>query len=98
MNYEGKLYGKVGKTYFPLELTTKDIDEMEARLLSFTPSSNVPTDAVEFSEWIPRNDWHHNNGVGNWYKNQYGSTDYTLKTTAQLYDQYLIWKEQNAKP
>lgn len=30
MEYQGKLYGKVGKSYFPLVLTTKDVDKLES--------------------------------------------------------------------
>ena len=26
MNYSGNLYGKIGKTYFPMEKTSDDID------------------------------------------------------------------------
>jgi hypothetical protein len=32
MNYTGKLYGKFGKTYFPLILTSEDVDRMEREL------------------------------------------------------------------
>ena len=32
MNYSGKLYGKVGKTYIPLVLTSEDVDKMEREL------------------------------------------------------------------
>jgi hypothetical protein len=28
MEYLGKLYGKVGKTYFPLNMTAEDVDEL----------------------------------------------------------------------
>lgn len=30
MEYQGKLYGKVGKKYFPLIETTEDIDRLKA--------------------------------------------------------------------
>jgi len=29
MEYKGKLYGKVGKSYFPLEATTEDFERLE---------------------------------------------------------------------
>lgn len=29
MEYEGKLYGKVGKSYFPLEDSTEDVDGLK---------------------------------------------------------------------
>jgi chromosome segregation ATPase len=29
MEYKGKLFGKVGKTYFPLELTTTDVEKLQ---------------------------------------------------------------------
>ena len=29
MEYEGKLYGKVGKSYFPLEVSTEDVDGLK---------------------------------------------------------------------
>jgi len=29
MEYKGKLYGKVGKHYFPLEATSNDFDNMQ---------------------------------------------------------------------
>ena len=32
MNYEGKLYGKVEKIYFPLIETTKDYDDMKQQI------------------------------------------------------------------
>lgn len=32
MKYEGKLYGKVGKVYFPLEATAEDFDNNEILL------------------------------------------------------------------
>jgi hypothetical protein len=32
MKYEGKLYGKVGNHYFPLLLTSNDVDSMEMEL------------------------------------------------------------------
>jgi hypothetical protein len=32
MKYEGKLYGKVGKHYFPLEATSDDVDNLMALL------------------------------------------------------------------
>lgn len=32
MEYSGKLYGKVGQTYFPLVLTTNDVDSMQEQL------------------------------------------------------------------
>ena len=32
MNYSGKLYGKVGKTYIPLVLTSEDVDRMKPEL------------------------------------------------------------------
>lgn len=34
MEYKGKLYGKVGKVYFPLEKTTDDIEELEKNILN----------------------------------------------------------------
>lgn len=32
MNYTGKLYGKVGRQYIPLRLTSEDVDKLEAAL------------------------------------------------------------------
>lgn len=29
MEYKGKLYGKVGETYFPLEATSEDFDKLK---------------------------------------------------------------------
>lgn len=29
MNYEGKLYGKIGKTVIPLKMTSKDVDQLQ---------------------------------------------------------------------
>jgi len=33
MKYEGKLYGKVGKTYFPLMNTSEDFDKIKELLI-----------------------------------------------------------------
>lgn len=33
MKYEGKLYGKVGKTYFPLEATSEQFDTIKELLI-----------------------------------------------------------------
>jgi len=33
MEYKGKLYGKVGKSYFPLEETTEDFELLKKRVL-----------------------------------------------------------------
>jgi hypothetical protein len=33
MKYEGKLYGKVGKVYFPLEETSEDFDMIKELLV-----------------------------------------------------------------
>ena len=48
MEYTGKLYGKVGGEYFPMEETTEDIDklkdrimELESKLKSMVSSSDV---------------------------------------------------------
>lgn len=32
MEYKGKLYGKVNKSYFPLEATTEDFEALEKRV------------------------------------------------------------------
>jgi hypothetical protein len=32
MQYQGKLFGKVGKAYFPLELTTTDVDKLQEEI------------------------------------------------------------------
>ncbi len=32
MEYEGAIYGRVGGQYFPLQLSTTDVDKMEKRL------------------------------------------------------------------
>jgi hypothetical protein len=32
MNYNGPLYGKCGRRYIPLKLTSCDVDQMEERL------------------------------------------------------------------
>lgn len=32
MEYEGKLYGKAGKIYFPMEETTQDVDNLKSRI------------------------------------------------------------------
>lgn len=36
MNYTGKLYGKVGRTYIPLVMTSDDVDDMEKKLTEVT--------------------------------------------------------------
>jgi len=41
MEYKGKLYGKVGKSYFPLEGTTDDWDAMVKQLASKPATSNT---------------------------------------------------------
>lgn len=32
MNYKGKLYGRVGKTYFPLLDTSEEVDNLKIKL------------------------------------------------------------------
>lgn len=34
MNYEGPLFGRIGRKYIPLKLTSQDVDRMEADLKS----------------------------------------------------------------
>lgn len=35
MEYKGELYGKVGKSYFPLQETSEDFDSMKKALQEF---------------------------------------------------------------
>ena len=50
MEYKGKLYGKVGKSYFPLVLTTKDVDAMEQELLKLRKEVNKNCNAPDVSK------------------------------------------------
>ena len=65
MEYIGKLYGKVGGEYFPMEETTKDIDklkarigELEGKLKSMVSSSNVSkrSELLAFLDWLYKDD------------------------------------------
>jgi hypothetical protein len=49
MEYKGKLYGKVGKSYFPLVLTTEDIDTMELELKALREEVNKNCNAPAVS-------------------------------------------------
>ena len=46
MNYVGLLYGKIGRSIIPLQLTSTDIDRMEERLASATPATVVAFDRI----------------------------------------------------
>ena len=35
MEYQGKLYGKVGKSYFPLEATSEDFDNLQNKVKEY---------------------------------------------------------------
>ena len=43
MEYKGKLYGKVGKSYFPLEATSEDFDNLQNKVKEYE----------EKLRWIP---------------------------------------------
>jgi len=42
MEYKGKLYGKIGKYYFPLEQTAEDIDNMKKLIEFYQSEENKP--------------------------------------------------------
>lgn len=50
MEYKGKIYGKVGKGYFPLEMTTEDVDRLT--LLTEEKDKRIK----EFKEWHNKRD------------------------------------------
>ena len=54
MEYQGKLYGKVGKSYFPLEATLEDFDNLQNKLkeyeekLRWTPIDELHNPTIPF--------------------------------------------------
>ena len=54
MEYQGKLYGKVGKSYFPLEATSEDFDNLQNKLkeyeekLRWTPIDELHNPTIPF--------------------------------------------------
>jgi hypothetical protein len=47
MEYQGKLYGKVGKTYFPLIKTTDDFDKIESEKQELIKMVELLVDRLE---------------------------------------------------
>jgi len=46
MQYEGKLYGKVGRKYFPLEMDSADVDVLKRALADWLDCWDTP------DEWM----------------------------------------------
>ena len=76
MQYKGKLYGKVGTSYFPMEETTEDIEKL--RLNKHTDS-----DMQSFAHWIKRSNYNHIQG-DKWREEDGDSALSTYKTTDEL--------------
>jgi len=81
MEYKGKLYGKVGKHYFPLVMTSDDVDELLAirdRKPSI-PTREMPSDE-EINKFVK--------SFGNYYMD-------TKNTFEQCVDYFKIWIKIN---
>ena len=50
MEYKGKLYCKVGKNYFPLEETTKDVDNLRKKAIKYDELLNIVGKQMEDNE------------------------------------------------
>ena len=55
MNYDGKLFGKSGRSYIPLVLTSKDVDEMQRNLVSLRESLDDYAETVKNLEDVRDN-------------------------------------------
>ena len=90
MQYEGKLYGKVGKSYFPLEETTEDVERL--RLNKWTD-----TDMMSFTEWTQIEEWIFIATINPFWKCAKEKSKHfgEEKTTAQLLKDWKLWKEAN---
>lgn len=68
MEYSGKLYGKVGSTYIPLEMTTDDVENLQKQL----DVQSAKGRNVLFKKWIPSvyekatSGWNVVKGTGVW--------------------------------
>ena len=62
MEYKGKLYGKIGKSYIPLLSTTDDVDAMEANIKQLKLKLSIAEKAL--------------NGILNWQEDVDGDWDY----------------------
>lgn len=63
MTYEGKLYGKVGKVYIPLVLTSEDVDKMQNHLEVLIAEIKETISAVEDFASDPNTDEDHILGI-----------------------------------
>ena len=51
MEYKGKLYGKSGNIYFPLQETTEDVEALKQQIKELKKQCNIP-DVVQQSEQL----------------------------------------------
>ncbi len=51
MEYKGKLYGKVGKTYFPLLKTASEVDKLEKENAEMLEMLKFHVDGLDLSDF-----------------------------------------------
>jgi len=88
MEYKGKLYGKIGKGYFPLEKTTEDFELLEKNILNDDKARIVIESALNRQMYS----WH-TQGVTDW---NYEMKQEKIKLFGNLWYSTSIYVGRNA--
>jgi|GEM_PF-6389788 len=96
MEYKGELYGKIGKHYFPLELTADNVDRLESIIIELRKdidnkagqiadlTSLIQEESIEFGEWLRNNEWSFAAFENEWVNLK--DDKLIFKTTSELYN------------
>ena len=104
MEYKGELYGKIGKHYFPLELTADNVDRLESIIIELRKdidnkagqiadlTSLIQSECEAFGEFIRVNKWQ--GDMNNTWRQMFTGSSKTTSELYELYELYLTTKNK----
>lgn len=90
MEYQGKLYGKVGKSYFPLIETTEDFDNLKKEKDELIGCLKNIVDSIKF---LPSNELLGLETHENYYNVLYSNLDLLEETKEILRTKLILYKK-----